>query len=275
MFYMIEKLKMLGLTSYEAQAYLALVRLSDAEANDIAANAKIPMGRIYNVLSSLEEAHLIRTQDTRPKRYACVEPDVAMQSLWKNKQKELRQIASEIETLASDLTQEHSRARAKNPDRNFWTVAIGEESRTYIRESILGTQKELLFFMASQMTSERIKNELMKESFPEILNAIDETLKKGVKVKILLNKDVDFSLLEELPAIKKLFTQTGCEIRLAAIPVTPFDIIDRETVSLKMLNPLDPEELFAVINVRNRKLAEELRKKFFTIWEKSGSYAGK
>jgi len=49
--------------------------------------------------------------------------------------------------------------------------------------------------------------------------------------------------------------------RLATIPATSFDIIDEENVLLQMLNPLNPEELFAVVNVKDKKLAEELRNK--------------
>lgn len=274
---MIDKLKKLGLTSYEASAYLSLLKLGDAEANEIATGAKIPMGRIYSVLSNLEEARIIRAQDTRPRRYACVEPSVALERLFKNKQEELKYTIVEIETLAHDLSSELSGVRAGKPAKSFWTVSIGEESHELIRECILRSRKELLFFMASRMTSERIKKELMNEDHLEVIGALYESIKKGVEVKFILNKDVDFSSLENFPAVKKLLMHMGDKFncRLAAVPVTPFDIIDGETVSLKMLNPINPEELFAVVNIRDTKLAGELRKKFFAIWEKAEIYSGK
>lgn len=274
---MIDKLKKLGLTSYESQAYLALLKLGDAEADEIAINAKIPMGRIYNVLSSLEEAHLVRSQDTRPRRYACVEPFTALERLSKNKQEELKQVSAEIERLANDLKSELSGVVARKTDKSFWTVAIGEESHDLIHECISGAQKELLFFMASRMTSERLKKDLMTEDHLEMLNTLYESIGKGVEAKVILNKGVDFSLLEDNPIVKKLLKHMGKEFncRLATIPATPFDIIDRENVLLQMLNPLNPDELFAVVNIRDTKLAEELRKRFFTIWEKAEPYSGK
>ena len=274
---MIDKLKKLGLTGYEAQAYLALIKLGDAEANEIAVNAKIPMGRIYNVLSSLEETHLIRAQDTRPRRYACVEPAAAMERLLETKKEELNQAAAESEALSLDLVSLLSGVRARKSDKSFWTVAIGEESHELVRECISGSQKELLVFMASRMSSERLKKDLMKEEHLDILNALHENLKKGVEIKAILSKDVDFSLLEKHPAVKKLLMHMGDKFncRLAEIPVTPFDIIDGENVLLQMLNPINPVELFAVVNIRDTKLAEELRKKFFAIWEKAEIYAGK
>ena len=159
---MIERLKKLGLTSYESQAYIALLKLGDAEADEIALNAKIPMGRIYSVLSSLEEVHLVRAQDTRPRRYACVDPAAALTRLCSTKQEELKQASEEIEALSDDLKNELSGVVARKTEKGFWTVAIGNESHELIREIISGSQKELLFFMASRMSSERIKNVLLE-----------------------------------------------------------------------------------------------------------------
>ncbi len=273
----LEKLKKLGLTSYESSAYLALLKLGGAEADEIADNAKIPMGRIYNVLSSLEEAHLIRAQDTRPRRYACVEPVAALERLSKTRHEELTQASVELENLVSDLKSELSGVEPRKPDKTFWTVAISEESHELVRECISGSQKELLVFMAPKMNSERLKKDLMQKNHAGILKALYEAIKRGVEIKIILNKDVDFSLLEEYPIVKQLLAHMGDKFncRFAAIPATPFDIIDSENVLLQMLNPINPEELFAVVNIRDTKLAKELRKKFFAIWEKAEAYSGK
>ena len=274
---MIEKLKKLGLTSYESQAYIALLKLGDAEADEIALNAKIPMGRIYSVLSSLEETHLVRAQDTRPRRYACVDPASCSRQSFSAKQEELKQASEEIEALADDLKNELSGVVARKTEKSFWTVAIGNESHELVREIISGSRKELLFFMASKMTSERIKNVILKENYIDILAALYDSIKKGVEVKIILNNGVDFDKLEDSPIVKKLMRHIGKEFncRLATIPATPFDIIDGENVLLQMLNPLNPEELFAVVNIRDVKLAKELRNKFFAIWDKAEVYCGK
>jgi sugar-specific transcriptional regulator TrmB len=273
----LEKLKKLGLTSYESSAYLALLKLVDSEADEIADNAKIPMGRIYNVLSSLEEAHLIRAQDTRPRRYACVEPAAALERLSKTRQDELTQASVELENLVSNLKSELSGVEPRKPDKTFWTVALSEESHELVRECISGSQKELLVFMAPKMNSERLKKDLMQENHAGVLKALYEAIKRGVEIKIILNNDVDFSLLEDYPIVKQMLAHMGDKFncRFAAIPATPFDIIDSESVLLQMLNPISPEELFAVVNIRDTKLAKELRKKFFALWEKAEAYSGK
>jgi sugar-specific transcriptional regulator TrmB len=273
----IEKLKKLGLTGYESQVYLALLKLGYADADEIALNAKIPMGRIYNVLSGLEEMHLVRAQETRPKRYTCVEPAMALSRLSKIKQEELKHASEEIKSLENDLRSELSGIVPNNPEKSFWTVAIGDQSNELMQEIISGSQKELLFFMASRIRSERIKTDLLKEENIGIVRALYETMKKGVEVKVILNKDVDFSKLEGSHVIKKLLDHLGKELncRLATIPATPFDIIDGENVLLQMQNPLNPDEVFAVVNIRDAKLAGELRSKFFTIWDTAQVHSGK
>jgi len=71
------KVKKLGLTGYEAQAYLALLKLGDAEAGEIAGDAKIPMGGYIMFYPAWKEMHLVRSQETRPRRYTYVEPSPA------------------------------------------------------------------------------------------------------------------------------------------------------------------------------------------------------
>ncbi len=268
---------MLGLSGYEAQAYIELLKLGDAEAVEIAGRSKIPMGRIYNVLSSLEEFHLIRAQDTRPRKYACVEPAAALERLLKNKREEFKRASAEMDDLANELASELAGVKTKKPVRTFWTVAIGDNAPGLVQECVLGARKEILFFMASRTSSERLRKKLSIEKYPGIISSIHEAMKKGTEVKVILNRNVDFSELESSSDIRKLLEHIGSKLncRFAAIPATPFHIIDRESVLLQMLNPLAPDELFAVVNIRDVKLADELRIKFFAIWEKAEQFDGK
>ncbi|HWR26373.1 MAG TPA: helix-turn-helix domain-containing protein [candidate division Zixibacteria bacterium] len=270
---MIEELKKLGLTGYEPMAYLTLLKLGDAKANEIAINARIPMGRIYNVLSSLEEARLIRVQDTRPKRYACVEPGLSLEILSKNKQEELKHAAAELDILVKDMASELSNAITINSAKCFWNVAKEEGSLELVREHILSAKKELLFFIACRDESERIKKEVMDniKRYSEILKGLKKTIKKGVAVKVILNGDVDFSSFEDFPEIIRLLMDIGkgLDCRFAAIPATPFGIIDGENLTLEMRNPLNPGEILVIVSIRDTKLAEDFREKFFNIWEKA------
>ncbi len=116
-FGMIERLRKLGLNSYESRAYLVLLKLGNAEADEIAMKAKIPMGRIYDVLSNLEGARLVISQTTRPKRYLPVEPATSLKRLSVNKLNELNDRMAEIENLVNDLMSEISGIRERNSSK--------------------------------------------------------------------------------------------------------------------------------------------------------------
>ncbi len=270
---MIEKLQKLGLSGYESRAYLTLLKLGDAQADAIALNAKIPMGRIYNVLSNLEEIGLIHVQETRPMRYGCVDPAAALERLSENKKEELKQAAYEVETLVREMASELSNVITIKSAKSLWTVAKEKDSLELVREDILKAQKELLFFTACRAGSEMIKKELMnnRKRSSEIIEGLDKTIKTGVEVKVILNKEFDFGSIQDLPEVKQLLMHAGkgFDYRLASVPATPFGITDGENLTLAMRNPLNPEEIFAVVSIKDSKLAEEFREKFYNVWEKA------
>jgi sugar-specific transcriptional regulator TrmB len=56
----VEKLQRVGLTEYEAKAYLALLGMHLSTATKIAEKASVPRTKIYSVLESLERKSWIR-----------------------------------------------------------------------------------------------------------------------------------------------------------------------------------------------------------------------
>ena len=51
--HILDKLKLIGFTEYTSRAYLALVKLGEATAPDIARESNIPQSKIYGVLDDL------------------------------------------------------------------------------------------------------------------------------------------------------------------------------------------------------------------------------
>jgi len=99
---LIETLRMLGLTKYEALAYIALLSLGEATALEVIREAGIPHPRAYDVLTSLYHKGLIEVTGTKPRRYRVIPPDIALDNLKKrlvervNKAKEvLKQMSKE------------------------------------------------------------------------------------------------------------------------------------------------------------------------------------
>ena len=71
-------LRDLGLSEYEARVYRALLDTGPTTAKELSRASEVPMGRIYDVLASIETHGLVRAQTaSRPKKYVAVEPDTA------------------------------------------------------------------------------------------------------------------------------------------------------------------------------------------------------
>lgn len=74
----LERLKELGLTEYDAKVYYILVSQGTLTAVDISRESGVPMSKIYVVLNRLENAGWISVVPERPKKYRAVDPGVTI-----------------------------------------------------------------------------------------------------------------------------------------------------------------------------------------------------
>ena len=70
----ITTLKGIGLTMYEAQAYVTLTSLISATADEVSQNSGIPRSKIYDVLKKLNEKQFLEIEDGRPLTYNVKSP---------------------------------------------------------------------------------------------------------------------------------------------------------------------------------------------------------
>ncbi len=70
----IATLKGIGLTMYEAQAYVTLTSLISATADEVSQNSGIPRSKIYDVLKKLNEKQFLEIEDGRPLTYNVKSP---------------------------------------------------------------------------------------------------------------------------------------------------------------------------------------------------------
>src|SRR5436305_11931375 len=87
-----QQLVELGLTGYEASAYLALTRRGQATGAEVARLARLPRQRIYDVLDALVAHGLVTVTPGRPARYAAAPPDEALGQLLAQRRASLAQL---------------------------------------------------------------------------------------------------------------------------------------------------------------------------------------
>src|SRR5512141_2386079 len=73
-----QRLQALGLNAYEARSYLVLVGHPRFKALELAARARVPRQKIYEVLDSLVEKGFAQVVQEKTKLFSAVEPGLAI-----------------------------------------------------------------------------------------------------------------------------------------------------------------------------------------------------
>lgn len=115
---LIKSLNKLGLSRYEAQAYIGLTKIIRGKAEEIAEISQLPRSRIYDILKELEKKGFVEIKKGRPMIYTVVEPKIIFK---KEKEKLLENLNSTENKLNELYTDEITEIQAPvwlihNPD---------------------------------------------------------------------------------------------------------------------------------------------------------------
>lgn len=258
-----DELKGFGLSTYEANAYAALLRLGVADASTLAQKAEIPFGRVYDVLNGLAERGLLTLQDGRPKQYRAVAPRVALSLLLAQRKRELDERYSELTKLASDLEKRLSPKVKKDPS-SFYSASVGEEeSRAFLIEKLA----EATTSMDVSLEIQRYQTQ-DEELFRALVGAVD----RGVRTRILV-RDVDIPNILESPVndqiARSMLPHLGKNlfVKVTEGEQVPFAVVDGEKALIGVKNPVDPKAYFATVFIWDPKFATELGERFETLWK--------
>jgi len=276
---LIEFLQAASLSTYEINAFLALVQSSQINwltAREISTKSHVPSGRIYEVLDDLRSKGMIEVIKSRPKKYQSLTLNKALDNLMthqtnENKKKTsfLYQQAKIIETKLYDT----NAFIKKEPSRIFYSSVFGTQPifslyKKYFNE----LQSELLLIGFINENTEKIYSD---DNF--FFKGIRKVLKRGVCVKALFTFGFDDRPLSDdqentnktlfNKINEKFFKLNNFEMKFIhkKIP-THYDIFDKRRIIFKLQNSIKPWQIFACMDVVDPTLAEELREKFNNLW---------
>jgi len=276
-------LKNAKLSSYEINAFISLLYSKELTAKEISERAKVPTGRIYEILEGLYEIGMIEIHESRPKIYRSLPFNTAFENLISFKESERKKeaafLSNQAKTLESKLYNSDLYIK-KEPSKVFWSTAFGVNSifSLYVRHSN-ELKNELL------ITGFLNENTLKIIRFAKVLyEVIYKAVQRGVKVKYLWSFDYDErslskedkvrcenlynGLIENLEkhfSISTKMKEFEMKYIYKRFP-TYYDIFDNQRVLIKLQNPLQISRIFACMNVLDSTLAEALREKFLNTW---------
>ncbi|ESP88340.1 TrmB family transcriptional regulator [Candidatus Halobonum tyrrellensis] len=259
-------LRDLGLSEYEARAYRALLETGPATAKELSAASDVPMGRVYDVLNSLERHRLARSQAaSRPKKYLAVEPDAALDRLLADRRRELEEEAEQYEQVVEELSAELE--PGEPVDEQFWTAAVGADDTADLLLERLAAADDRVVMIAATPTSgldigavgERVAEEL------------EAALERGVSVSLLLSDDLPATLPASVGEryADRMAAHPEFEVRTTPRLRGTFTLVDDNEVCMEVPSPVDPDESFAMIDLTDPDFASDARETVRRRWEES------
>jgi len=122
---LLESLKSLGLTKYEALVYIGLLRVAGATATEIHEISGVPRASVYPVLDRLVQKELVSVSYITPKRFDAVPPDRGVENL-------MRRIETDAKSAraALDALYREKRPEGRGNQEQIWTIYGEENIRT-------------------------------------------------------------------------------------------------------------------------------------------------
>ncbi len=255
-------LRDVGLSEYEASVYRTLLETGATTAKELSEESGVPMGRIYDVLGDIEEKELVRSQTAgRPKKYAAVEPETALDRLLAAREQDLEAQLTQYEETVEELKRSLD---SPADSEGFWTAALGPEDSAELFVERIRSAEGSLVMITGPVTGSLDLGELGVE----VVAAVEDAAARGVSVSIL----VDEELVGRAPQALVSRFQEGAgeeehvEIRVSEGMSGSFSVIDDNEVCIEVPHPTNPGEAFALIDLQNRALATEVRTEFEPRW---------
>ncbi len=170
----IENLKLLGMSEYEARVYTSLVKLGKATAREVHDDSGVPRARVYDVLDKLAKKGFVDVEEAEPKRYRAVEPEKIVEKL------KLRYITAAEESLIGLEKLKFSKSEGFSPAlvmRGEWNI------KERIKELVSQSEREILMLSSNPELILGVGEEIVKFSKNGgkvlcVLDRMDERLKK-------------------------------------------------------------------------------------------------
>ena len=259
-------LRDLGLSEYEARAYRSLLKTGPTTAKELSRVSDVPMGRIYDVLNSLEQADMIRSQSaSRPKKYAAVEPATALERVLADRRRELEREVDRYEEIVEELRGELESA---DPiEETFWTAAVGPTEVVDLLVERLAAADEQVVFVLSTYT-ERFFEAQVDGVDNLVLDELVAGLDRGAGVRLLMRPDLVPLLPESVGERyrESLSDHDRFEVRTSENVSGTFALLDRGETVIEVPHPLNAEEVFGMISLTDREFAESVRAEFEPRW---------
>ncbi len=240
---LIESLKTMGLTEYEAKVYSALVLFDRTEVKQIYEYLNIPKPSVYQSLKKLTDKGLVQVINAKPAIYRATPPEIAVKHMTGIYQEAEKKALSGLENLAKKSLQ------TENPNV-IWTL-FGKENVEHNMEEMIGRALKSLKLVLPPEYQEYLELAGGKEVKIELLTfAPDTSIAQHYNLNDITVHDANGLNLEDFGVLSHY---------LMDLPVPP------KQLSRLILVVVDDEEFMYIPPIPGNIQSGITSKNFFTV----------
>lgn len=152
----IDHLTELGLSTYAARTFAALVALGDGTAQDVSDVTDVPRTRVYDAAEELRKRGLIDVQQSMPKRFWPISVDTAARRFERDFRTRVDAVTTALRSLETD-----DRTREQ---RDVWTVTGRETVTDRVVEFVEEAEEEVVYTTAADLLTDPVVDTLSAAS---------------------------------------------------------------------------------------------------------------
>lgn len=255
----VEQLTRLGLTSYEAKAYLALLGRDSFTAAQVARQSGLPRQRIYDVLGSLLQKGLASARPGEVVKYSATAPELAIERLLTHHRQELEDLEREAGNMIETLSPAFRAGREHTDPLEYIEVL---RDRRAIQERFDELQRG-------------VKREMLLFTKPPYAQPLEDNV-TGLEVSRTheARSIYEFSVFEDpgmVEAVRR-FLEAGEKARF--VPELPLKllIIDESVVMFALQDPVHGSSDLTMMVVEHPALAQVLKIAFDAVWSQGMTF---
>jgi sugar-specific transcriptional regulator TrmB len=245
----------LGLTGYEAGAYLALTRRGRATGAEVARLAGLPRQRIYDVLDGLVARGIAAVEPGRPAQYTARPPEEVVSGLLASHREQLARLERQAAEAVARLTPAFRAGRDENDPLNYIEIlrdpaAIGRR----FAELESTVEREILVFTKPPYAIEPADN----------LAGL-QLLQRGIDARSVYERSL-YENEAQVVAVRQ-FVAAGERARVVDELPLKLVVIDERLALFTMEDPVAGDPGLTIMAVEHQALARLLKLAFERVWE--------
>jgi len=246
----ISQLTRLGLTSYEAKAYLALTRRGSSTAAEVARLAGVPRQRIYDVLAGLVGKGLALSKPGNVVKYTATPPDTAFEHLLADRRQELADLERAAEQMVDQLGPAFEAGQAHTDPLEYIEVLRD-------RRAINARFGEL---------RANIQDEILVFTKPPYATPVPSNVEVAKSHRA--RSVYEFSIFDSEQSAEgvRRFIEAGEEARFVSELPLKLVIVDEMIVMFGMEDPVAGSSELTIVVIEHQSLARILKIAFETVW---------